>query len=442
MQSMDFKQLLDDYRNGKMNAEERAAFEQLLHSMESEPQLHQLLNDSLGSISPVQAEETQEYLYEQIKERYIQEALPVKRDQRVRLLNTAWVRYAAAIIIVFGVAAYFWLNNKKQEKSLTNNNKQIQTDIAPGHDGAILTLANGRQLVLDSLKNGVIAMQNGSQVELKNGSVHYNTNEHTTGGIIYNTMRTPRGRQFQLVLPDGTKVWLNAASSIKYPTEFTGVTRTVEIEGEAYFEVKPLNLLPIHRDRDGRGGKKLPFIVNILRGAAIEVLGTHFNVNAYEDEASIKTTLLEGSVKVVKRESTFAKASADKPANGNPQSAIVNRQWAILKPGEQAALTHDSRLTIHDSPLTINHSPDLAQVMAWKNGLFNFNGYDIKAVMREIGRWYDLDVVYEGEPEPEEMMGELQRNLTLSQVMKILQKIHIKYRIEGRKLIVMNRPSR
>ncbi len=408
MQSMDFKQLLDDYRNGKMNAEERAAFEQLLHSMESEQQLQQLLNDSLQSINPVQAEETQEYLYEQIKARYMREEIavqPIADRQRVRLLNTAWFRYAAAVILVFGVTTYFWFNNKKQEKPLTTtNNKQIQTDILPGHDGAILTLADGRQLLLDSLKNGVIATQNGSQVELKDGSLAYNKSEQTTGGIIYNTMRTPRGRQFQLVLPDGTRVWLNAASSIKYPTVFTGSQRIVEIEGEAYFEVTPL----ITKG----GGKKLPFIVNIRggRGASIEVLGTHFNVNAYEDETSIKTTLLEGSV--------------------NVKSGVNAQSSATLKPGQQAVIAANS-------PLTINHSPDLVQVMAWKNGLFNFNGYDIKAVMREIGRWYDLDIVYEGEPEPEEMMGELQRNLTLSQVMKILQKIHVKYRIEGRKLIVM-----
>jgi hypothetical protein len=413
MQSMDFKQLLDDYRNGKMNAEGKAAFEQLLHSMEPEQQLHQLLNDSLESINPVQAEETQEYLYEQIKERYMREEIAVQTNagrQRVRLLNTTWFRYAAAIILVFGTAAYFWFNNKKQEKPLTTtNNKQIQTDILPGHNGAILTLADGRQLLLDSLKNGVIATQNGSQVELKDGSLAYNKSKQTTDGIIYNTMRTPRGRQFQLTLPDGTKVWLNAASSIKYPTVFTGSQRIVEIEGEAYFEVTPLNL---PTGRDGGEGKKLPFIVNVGKGrdAAIEVLGTHFNINAYEDETSIKTTLLEGSVNV--------------KSGGNAQSA------AILKPGQQAVIAVNS-------PLSINHSPDLVQVMAWKNGLFNFNGYDIKAVMREIGRWYDLDIVYEGEPEPEEMMGELQRNLTLSQVMKILQKIHVKYRIEGRKLIVM-----
>lgn len=421
MQSMDFKQLLNDYRNGKMNAGERATFEQLLHSMESEQQLQQLLNDSLQSINPVQAEETQEYLYEQIKERYIREEIavqPIAGMQGVRLVNTTWFRYTAAVILVFGVAAYFWVNNKKQEKPLTTTNiKQIQTDILPGHDGAILTLADGRQLLLDSLKNGVIATQNGSQVELKDGSLAYNKSEQTTGGIIYNTMRTPRGRQFQLILPDGTKVWLNAASSIKYPTVFTGSQRIVEIEGEAYFEVKPLNL---PTGRDGGDGNKLPFIVNIVgRGAAIEVLGTHFNINAYDDEASIKTTLLEGLVNV--------------KSSGNAQSAV------ILQPGQQAVITkHSPRHGGH--ALTIHHSPDLIQVMAWKNGLFNFNGYDIKAVMREIGRWYDLDIVYEGEPEPEEMMGELQRNLTLSQVMKILQKIHVNYRIEGRKLIIMNRP--
>jgi transmembrane sensor len=420
MQSMDFKQLLDDYRNGKMNAEERAAFEQLLHRMESEQQLHQLLYDSLESIIPVQAEETQEYLYEQIKERYIREEIavqPISGKQRVRILNTAWFRYAAAVILVFGVAAYFWVNNKKQEKPLTTTNNNKQTDILPGHDGAILTLADGRQLLLDSLKNGVIATQNGSQVELNNGSLAYNKRQQATGGIIYNTMRTPRGRQFQLILPDGTKVWLNAASSIKYPTVFTGDTRTVEINGEAYFEVMP---------QTPKGdGKKLPFIVNIVggRGAAIEVLGTHFNVNAYEDETSIKTTLLEGSVNVKSE-------VGSRKSDGNSQNAV------ILQPGQQAVITkHSPRHGGH--ALTVDHSPDLIQVMAWKNGLFNFNGYDIKAVMREIGRWYDLDIVYEGEPEPEEMMGELQRNLTLSQVMKILQKIHVKYRIEGRKLIII-----
>lgn len=388
---MNFKQLLDDYRNGKMNAEQRAAFEQLLHSMESEQALQQHLDEMLGQVEPVAAEETQQYLYERIKENYIKE----KPAGRVHFLRNPWLRYAAAVIIIAGLAVYFWKNEPKKETSAAAVSKQMRTDVEPGRDGAILTLADGRRLVLDSLGNGIIATQNGAKVVLSNGALSYDQNGNASTGIIYNTMHTPKGRQFQLVLPDGTKVWLNAASSITYPTVFTGNSRKVEINGEAYFEVVK--------------NAQMPFIVAIPRGGEVKVLGTHFNINAYEDEDAVRTTLLEGSVTV--------KSAAE--------------SFIFLKPGEQAVLSRAN------SPLTIHYSPNLEQVMAWKNGLFNFNGYDIKAVMREIGRWYDLDIVYEAEPEPEEVMGELQRNLSLSQVMKILQKIHVKYRIEGRQLIVM-----
>jgi transmembrane sensor len=388
---MNFKQLLDDYRNGKMNAEQRAAFEQLLHSMESEQALQQHLDESLVQVEPVAAEETQQYLYERIKENYIKE----KPAGRIHFLRNPWLRYAAAIVIIAGLAVYFWKNEPKKETSTAAVSKKVRTDVEPGRDGAILTLADGRQLVLDSLGNGIIATQNGAKVVLSNGALSYAQNGNAAADIIYNTMHTPKGRQFQLVLPDGTKVWLNAASSITYPTVFTGDNRKVELSGEAYFEVVK--------------NAHMPFIVAIPQGGEVKVLGTHFNINAYDDEAAVKTTLLEGSVSV--------------------RSAAES--LVFLKPGEQAVLARAN------SPLTIDHSPDIPQVMAWKNGLFNFNGYDIKAVMREIGRWYDLDIVYEAEPEPEEVMGELQRNLTLSQVMKILQKIHVKYRIEGRQLIVM-----
>jgi ferric-dicitrate binding protein FerR (iron transport regulator) len=406
---MDLKQLLEDYRNGKMNAEQRAAFEQLLHSMESEEALQQMVDGSLEQVEPVSAEETQEYLYERIKENYIKG----KPAARVHFLRKRWLRYAAAIILIAGIA-YFWKNNTGKEHTVASTNKPVSTDVAPGRDGAILTLADGRRLVLDSLRNGIIATQNGAQVVLNNGALTYDQNGDVASEIAYNTMHTPKGRQFQLVLPDGTKVWLNAASSIKYPTVFTGETRSVEIDGEAYFEVAK--------------NAGMPFIVKIDDANEVEVLGTHFNINSYDDEAAVKTTLLEGSVRVVKRETENGKQSAI----GNRQSANPSQTAlaVVLKPGEQAVMAPHS-------PLTTNHSPDLNQVMAWKNGLFNFNGYDIKAVMREIGRWYDLDIVYEAEPEPEEVMGELQRNLTLSQVMKILQKIHVKYRIEGRQLIVM-----
>ncbi|MCS3800963.1 FecR family protein [Niastella sp. OAS944] len=400
---MNFKQLLDDYRNGKMNAEQRAAFEQLLHSMEAEqPHLH----DSLVQVQPVAAEETREYLYERIKENYITE----KPVGRVHLLLNPWLRYAAAIVLTAGIIAYFWKTEAKKETTVAATSKQPRTDVEPGREGAILTLADGRQLVLDSLGNGIVATQNGAKVVLSSGALTYDQNGETAGNSIYNTMHTPRGRQFQLVLPDGTKVWLNAASSIKYPIQFIGDERRVEIKGEAYFEVVK--------------NAQMPFVVTVPQGGEVKVLGTHFNINAYDDEPAIKTTLLEGAVKVVT------------PAIVNRQSAMEAERAVVLKPGEQAAIAAYSPLNTHHSPLTIDHSPNLDQVMAWKNGLFNFNGYNIKAVMREIGRWYDLDIVYEAEPEPEEVMGELQRNLTLSQVMKILQKINVKYRIEGKQLIV------
>lgn len=381
----DFKQLLQEYRDGAMNAEQRAAFGRLLHSREAEEQLQQLIDAGLDATTPVEAEATSEYLYLQIRETYINDE-PVAR--------MVWWRYAAAAVLVLAVGLFFWFRGANQETKLVQNGQQQQYDAAPGRDGAILTLADGKQVVLDSVANGVIAHQNGARVVLKNGALRYVRTWETSVDVVYNTMHTPRGRQFQLQLPDGSKVWLNAASTITYPTAFDGRERRVQINGEAYFEV-------VKNDT-------MPFIVVIGKKAAVEVLGTHFNINAYDNEPSIRATLLEGKVKV---------AGA---ATG-----------LVLKPGEQAVLASNA------APY-INRSPDLEQVIAWKKGLFNFNGYDIKSVMRELSRWYDLDIVYETNPEPTEVMGEMQRNLNLSQVMNILQKIGVQYRLEGKKLIVTN----
>ena len=400
---MDLKQLLEDYRNGKLTAEQKEAFEQLLHNKEPEALLQQLLDESLENTVAVEAEETQKFIYQRIQDQIIK-ADNRKRGVLVTFLSKNWLRYAAILIVVLGIGAYLFLLNKKNNNPVVAAVKESQrsTDVAPGHDGALLTLADGTVVDLDTLHNGVIARQNGARVVLKNGSVAYNRDGPAKKEVAYNIISTPKGRQFRIVLPDGSKVWLNAASSIKYPTVFTGNERKIEIDGEAYFEVVK--------------DPHMPFHVMIDKDNEVEVLGTHFNINAYDDEHAIKTTLLEGRVKV-----------GQKAKNGYE---------AILKPGEQAIVIA-SPLTTHHSPLTIHHSPDLDQVMAWKNGLFNFNGYDTKAVMRELGRWYDLDVVYESEPEATEMMGEIQRSLTLSQVMKVLQRIHINYRVEGRKLIIM-----
>ena len=247
---------------------------------------------------------------------------------------------------------------------------------------------------MDSAGNGLVAVENGTQVTLKNGVLAYTQKYKAGNTTALNRMSTPKGRQFQMLLPDGSKVWLNAESSIKYPTTFIGKQRLVELTGEAYFEIAK--------------NPKMPFIIKLNATNEIEVLGTSLNINAYDNEPSVKTTLLNGAVRV--------------NANGQTKS---------LEPGQQATV-------IPGKDIAIVSNADLSQVMAWKNGLFNFNGYSIKAVLRELARWYDLEVVYEAEPETGEVVGEIQRNLTLSQVIKVLQRMHVKYRIEDKKLIVMD----
>jgi ferric-dicitrate binding protein FerR (iron transport regulator) len=210
--------------------------------------------------------------------------------------------------------------------------------------------------------------------------------------VMYNTMNTPPGGQYKLKLPDGTNVWLNAASSITYPTAFMGKDRTVTITGEAYFEVANDRLKPFHVK------------VNEMD---VEVFGTHFNVNAYNDEPAVKTTLLEGSVKVSK------------------YAASV-----ILKPGEQTSVSQSS---YPSQPIPVE--TDL--VMAWKNGLFNFNKVSLQDVMKQIARWYDVQIVYQGEIRPKKFGGEIQRDLNLSEVLEGLKETGIHFRIEGKKLIVL-----
>jgi ferric-dicitrate binding protein FerR (iron transport regulator) len=200
-------------------------------------------------------------------------------------------------------------------------------------------------------------------------------------------------------LPDGTQVWLNAASSLRFPTVFSGKTREVQLSGEGYFEVTH--------------DTKKPFITNILsakgNGGRVEVLGTHFNINAYEDENTIKTTLLEGKVKV---------------------SSMVNGQWSILKPGEQAiASSH--------SPLTIDHSPDLMQVIAWKNGFFEFNNMPLPAIMRQISRWYDVDVSLEASYPNKRFGGRISRKLNLSNIISMLETYGVHFKMENGKLTVV-----
>lgn len=309
----------------------------------------------------------------------------------VRRMRAIWQwGWAAAAVILLAVAGVYLV----KEKQATTPPAVAATVIAPGKEGAILTLADGSQVALDSLGNGVIANQGGAPVLLQNGQVVYGPGGEAPA---FNTISTPNGRQFRVVLPDGTKAWLNAASSLRYPTLFAGKERRVEVTGEVYFEVTT--------------NADMPFHVNVNNKAGITVLGTHFNVNAYVNERTINTTLLEGSVKV-----------SDSPAGG---------QSAILKPGQQAQVAPAGREGIR-----VVNNADISKVMAWKNGLFNFEDATLEEAMRQLERWYDIEVVYERGVPQIQLTGKMTKGVTLNDLMTGLEKMGVRSRLEGRKLII------
>jgi len=310
-------------------------------------------------------------------------------------------RWAVAAVLLLLTASVYLLVSKYENKKAGPASvaaPMVVRDIAPGKSGAILTLEDGTHLSLDSAGNGVIARQKGVSVLLKNGQLEYNETGKASGGLVYNIMTTPKGRQFNLVLPDGSQVWLNAASSIKFPTVFNGKERRVEITGEAYFEVAK--------------DKNKPFFVKAMN-TETEVLGTHFNINAYEDENMIKATLITGSIRTSSLHSTGS------------------NEKNILRPGEQAQIGRDERMTVVPDV-------DIEQTIAWKNGAFNFQNAGLKEVMRQLARWYDLEIIYEKNVPDIRFGGEMSRNIPLSELLKGLRDMDVHFRIaEGRKLIVM-----
>lgn len=317
--------------------------------------------------------------------------------RRVPLFKRAWFRYAAAAVLLFVVCSlWFVVDRRGGEKPVV---VQTPVDIAPGREGAVLTLTDGSRMILDSMANGIVAKQNGNDVELNNGELKYRRSDVRSlrSELKYNVLTTPRGRQFQLMLPDGSKVWLNAASSITYPVAFTGEQRQVTITGEAYFEVA----------KDA----KRAFVV-ACNNMAVTVLGTHFNINAYADEESIKTTLLEGKVKV----------SATQPQTTN------HKLQTVLSPGQQAELKAQQ--------LTKTNNVDVNRAVAWKNGAFDFSGQDFAASMRQLERWYDVKVVYDGPAPAGRLGGKIGRDLTLMQVVKLLDGVVATFRLQNKELHV------
>jgi Fe2+-dicitrate sensor, membrane component len=328
-----------------------------------------------------------------IRERLDNRLQDILRPPVRRSIAPYWWWAAAAVVIAF-VARTVLLAPQQVEPSAQQTVQLTYSDPQPGKNGAILTLADGRSLVLDSMADGLVASQGNTHITLNNGRVLYGINKD--GSSIpagMNTLRTPRGRQYQLQLHDGTKVWLNAASSITYPTVFNSKERTVKVTGEVYFEVVK--------------NKAAPFKVELADKTKVEVLGTHFNINAYDTESSFNTTLLEGAVRI-------------RTKNGSP---------VLMKPGEQ--------VQVHGQEVKLVKNVNLEHVMAWKNGLFSFADANLETVMRQLSRWYDVDVMFEGPVPHIEFNGEIDRNLTLSQVLNGLSATRINYKIKDEKTIVI-----
>ncbi|NAY91426.1 DUF4974 domain-containing protein [Muricauda sp. JGD-17] len=341
-----FLELLEKYIAQSASEEETKALMYAVHSGKYDDLLKKHLDDmKLGPLEDVSEQRAGE-LFQNI----IQTAKPFPESKvKKGTWRTYGVATAAVVLFAFGLSLFF---DQERNQIAPNGIESIM----PGTDKATLTLDDGSQVVLDSTSQGAVANQGNIQVINGQGHLSYVTSAGSWQNkeIVYNTVTTPRGGQYAMVLPDGTKVWLNAASSIKYPVTLSGEKRVVELTGEAYFEVATLR----------KGNGKVPFVVSV-GGAEVEVLGTHFNIMAYDEEPTLQTTLLEGSVRLRTGESSL-----------------------LLVPGQQAKLDDSGELSL-------STNVDTRQVVAWKNGYFRFNNTNITTIMNQLGRWYDVDISYD-----------------------------------------------
>jgi ferric-dicitrate binding protein FerR (iron transport regulator) len=385
--------LAGQYLKKSLSDTEQVEFQQLLQSPDHQEALQAAFEELAGELDMNTAQD-KDLL--PLLQRALNSDKPTRRLHF--LPRRSWAA-ASIILLLAASAAYFWTVNKKATPPAAI--AATTADIAPGREGAILTLADGSRIALDSLGNGVVAKQNGARVVLANGQLAYDPAGSSTAEVVFNTMSTPKGRQFRLTLPDGTQVWLNAASAIRYPTLFSGKERKVEVTGEAYFEVVK--------------NPAMPFRVSVNNKAEIEVLGTHFNLNAYENEKAIATTLLEGSVRVTAHQHTAGEV--------------------ILRPGQQAQIANAGETT-PKAGIKVIENTNIDKVIAWKNGLFYFEGVSLAEIMRQMERWYDIEVVYEKGVPDIQFEGEMTKDVSLNGLLVMLRKTDIHFRLEGRKLIV------
>ena len=361
----EFQKLVDKFLNGEATPEEQEALDKYFLLFHDEPEYSRVLNEQqLASL-----------------EQRMESGL-FKRIEKPAKIIRLWPRIAAAASIILAISAggYFLLHKPAPQQQVAQTQPH---DIAPGHNQATLTLAGGQKIILTKGLNGKLAQQGNTQIQVNSAKeVAYTPAAGANSVIQYNTLSTTKGEvsPYPLVLADGTKVWLNAESSISFPTAFNGKERIVKVTGEALFEVA-------HNAAQ-------PFKV-MAKGQTIEDIGTQFNINAYDDEPAIKTTLIEGSVRV---------------------------NQVLLKPGQQS-VNAENRIIVKRA--------NIAQVIAWRSGKFLFDQTDLKSVMRQLARWYDLKVVYNGNVANEEFDGGISRDVKLSSVLKVLQSNDIHFQINN-----------
>lgn len=381
------------YLNGECNQAEQDQVASILKSGGYEAEWELALSDDADKLLDEQhetdiPEQEADRIYAGVEDKLFREDRSGSHSGRILM------RYslaACALIVIVFVSKYFLT-----ERNAPANQVAVETavhDVAPGSDKAILTLADGRKLLLNASATGKLADQGGAAInKTAEGMLVYETELMAAGTkAVNNTVTVPRGGKWALTLSDGTKVWLNSASSITYPTTFDGPDRHVSITGEAYFEV-------------AHNAKK-PFKVS-FNDQLVEVLGTHFNINAYDDEPSNQTTLIQGSVSISKGKNTV-----------------------ILKPGEQASVTKNVIEVVKDA--------DIERTLAWREGLFLFDRTELQNAMREISRWYDIDVVYQGDVKNDVFNGRISRHNKLSQILKVLELGDVHFRVDGKKVIVL-----
>ncbi|WP_143306184.1 FecR family protein [Chitinophaga vietnamensis] len=373
-----FQQLMDKYLTNAVTAAEREQLFALIRQGDQEPRLAQMIDDVLQL--PIEGGEDLDLREE------IFAALQARRKPVRRLLPWWRIGAAAAVLLLLGTVYYYQTHKAADTTSVRTVNFSL---IRPGTNKAVLTLADGSSIALDS--NGHQVIQQGqATISQQQGQLVYNSQAAAAAGT--NLLQTPRGGQFRLVLPDGTKVWLNAASSVTYPTAFTGTERKISVTGEVYLEVAP-------HDQ--------PFIV-VTADQQVQVLGTQFNINAYEEEAATRTTLLSGKIKVM-----------------NSVSGVV------LKPDQQALVMHQA------SPTIPVREVDAGQVIAWKNGYFDFENERLDAVLRLLSRWYDIDFDTDPAAAGLKFSAVMARTSTLEQVLSMLSATGaVTFSEEGRKIKV------